>query len=76
MTWWMVDFTFSLASPSFLEMQIFVLGFKQHVSKLTVTVDLLLGNIPARSTFLAPDVKAALAPYLQVPSSPSNPNRR
>jgi len=41
-------------------------GFKQHVSKLTVTVDLLLGNIPARSTFLAPDVKAALAPYLQL----------
>merc|ERR1712200_396249 len=41
-------------------------GFKQHVSKLTVTVDLLLGNIPARSTFLAPDLKVALAPYLQL----------
>lgn len=41
-------------------------GFKQHVSKLSVTVDLLLGNIPVRSTFLAPDIKVALAPYLQL----------
>jgi len=31
-------------------------GFKQHVAKLSVTVDLLLGNIPERQTFLAKEV--------------------
>merc|ERR1712218_385913 len=41
-------------------------GFKQHVAKLSVTVDLLLGNIPERSSFLAPQLKKALAPYLQL----------
>jgi len=44
-------------------------GFKQHVAKLTVTVDLLLGNIPTRSTFLAPQMRHALAPYLQLTQS-------
>jgi 26S proteasome regulatory subunit N3 len=39
-------------------------GFKQHVAKLSATVDLLLGNIPERQTFLAPELKEALAPYL------------
>jgi 26S proteasome regulatory subunit N3 len=42
------------------------LGFKQHVAKLSVTVDLLLGNIPERSSFLLPGLKVALAPYLQL----------
>merc|ERR1711970_453621 len=41
-------------------------GFKQHVAKLSVTVDLLLGNIPERQTFLAKEVKVALHPYLQL----------
>ena len=41
-------------------------GFKQHVAKLSVTVDLLLGNIPERQTFVAPEVKQSLAPYLQL----------
>jgi hypothetical protein len=41
-------------------------GFKQHVAKLSVTVDLLLGNIPERTSFLLPGLKAALAPYLQL----------
>jgi len=41
-------------------------GFKQHVAKLSVTVDLLLGNIPERQTFLATEVKDALGPYLQL----------
>ena len=31
-------------------------GFKQHVAKLSVTVDLLLGNIPERQTFLQKEV--------------------
>merc|ERR1712073_11561 len=39
---------------------------KQHVAKLSVTVDLLLGNIPERQTFLAKEVKVALHPYLQL----------
>jgi len=41
-------------------------GFKQHVAKLSVTVDLLLGNIPERQTFVAPEVKASLEPYLRL----------
>jgi 26S proteasome regulatory subunit N3 len=36
------------------------------VAKLSVTVDLLLGNIPERTSFLLPGLKAALAPYLQL----------
>ena len=39
-------------------------GFKQHVAKLSVTVDLLLGNIPERTSFLVAGLKVALAPYL------------
>ena len=31
-------------------------GFKQHVAKLSVTVDLLLGNIPEQQTFVASEV--------------------
>jgi len=41
-------------------------GFKQHVAKLSVTVDLLLGNIPERQTFFAKEVRLALDPYLQL----------
>jgi len=41
-------------------------GFKQHVAKLSVTVDLLLGNIPERQTFVVSELKHALAPYLQL----------
>merc|ERR1711874_397414 len=41
-------------------------GFKQHVTKLSITVELLLGNIPERQVFLQKDLKAALHPYLQV----------
>ena len=31
-------------------------GFKQHVTKLSITVELLLGNIPERQVFLQKDV--------------------
>ena len=41
-------------------------GFKQHVAKLSVTVELLLGNIPERQTFQGPTTKKALVPYLQL----------
>jgi len=41
-------------------------GFKQHVTKLSITVELLLGNIPERQVFLQKELKAALHPYLMV----------
>jgi len=41
-------------------------GFKQHVTKLSITVELLLGNIPERQVFLQKELKVALHPYLQV----------
>jgi len=41
-------------------------GFKQHVAKLSVTVELLLGNIPERQAFVVPELRQALAPYLQI----------
>ena len=31
-------------------------GFKQHVAKLSITVELLLGNIPERQVFLQQEV--------------------
>ena len=31
-------------------------GFKQHVTKLSITVELLLGNIPERQVFLQKEV--------------------
>ena len=31
-------------------------GFKQHVAKLSITVELLLGNIPERQSFLQQEV--------------------
>ena len=44
-------------------------GFKQHVAKLSVTVDLLLGNIPERQTFVVSEVGPALC------TSPTGPTR-
>jgi len=41
-------------------------GFKQTVQKLTITVELLLGDIPERSTFHQATLKRALAPYFQL----------
>ena len=32
-------------------------GFKQHVTKLSITVELLLGNIPERQVFLQKEVR-------------------
>ena len=33
-------------------------GFKQHVAKLSITVELLLGNIPERQVFLQQEVSS------------------
>ncbi|CAB4062060.1 PSMD3 [Lepeophtheirus salmonis] len=40
-----------------------VWGFRHTVEKLRITVELLLGDIPERQTFLLTKNKAALAPY-------------
>eukprot|EP00127_Corallochytrium_limacisporum_P002273 Clim_evm61s109 gene=Clim_evmTU61s109 len=42
------------------------IGFHQTVQKLAIIVDLLLGEIPARSLFRQPKLKKALAPYLEL----------
>lgn len=42
------------------------LGFRVTVQKWLVLVRLLLGEVPDRSEFTAPDMRAALAPYFQV----------
>jgi len=42
------------------------IGFKQTVQKLLVTVELLLGDIPERSTFHQTHLKRSLAPYFQL----------
>jgi len=42
------------------------IGFKQTVQKLTVTVELLLGDIPERSIFYHTTLKRSLAPYFQL----------
>ena len=42
------------------------IGFRHTVLKLNVTVELLLGNIPDRKTFLLPQNKKALDPYLKL----------
>ena len=39
-------------------------GFRHTVLKLSITVELLLGDIPERQVFLQQDNKKALAPYL------------
>merc|ERR1712168_1007295 len=41
-------------------------GFKQHVYRLAVVVQLLLGEIPDRKTFREPMLKKTLAPYYQL----------
>lgn len=41
-------------------------GFKQIVHKLAITVELLLGDIPERSTFYQASLKRSLDPYLQL----------
>lgn len=41
-------------------------GFKQTVQKLAITVELLLGDIPDRSTFRIPSMRKTLAPYFQL----------
>ncbi|XP_059082985.1 probable 26S proteasome non-ATPase regulatory subunit 3 [Tigriopus californicus] len=41
-------------------------GFKHTVMKLNITVELLLGEIPERRTFLQKENKRALAPYLML----------
>ena len=40
------------------------LGFRREVQKLTVLVQLLMGEVPDRSAFEGPGMEAALAPYL------------
>lgn len=42
------------------------IGFRQTVHKLSVTVQLLLGTIPERHTFLVKAHKASLAPYFEL----------
>jgi len=41
-------------------------GFRQHATKLLVIVQLLMGDIPDRSTFNQADLKLALLPYYQL----------
>jgi len=41
-------------------------GFKQHVHRLAVVVQLLLGEIPDRKTFREPMLKKTLVPYYQL----------
>lgn len=42
------------------------LGFRQHVARLTVVVQLLLGDIPERGTFRASGMRHTLEPYLEL----------
>jgi len=42
------------------------IGFKQTVHKLTIVVELLLGDLPERSTFHQATLKRSLAPYFQL----------
>jgi len=42
------------------------IGFKQHVHRLAVVVQLLLGEIPDRKTFREPYLKKTLTPYYQL----------
>jgi len=41
-------------------------GFKQTVQKLSITVELLLGDIPDRATFRIPYLRKTLVPYYQL----------
>jgi len=42
------------------------IGFQQHVHRLAVVVQLLLGEIPDRKTFREPVLKKTLVPYYQL----------
>ncbi len=42
------------------------MGFRHTVLKLSITVELLLGDIPERQVFLQKDNRKALAPYLKL----------
>jgi len=46
--------------------QVSGLGFRQCVQKLAIVVELLLGDIPDRSTFRQPQLKRSLEPYFQL----------
>jgi 26S proteasome regulatory subunit N3 len=41
-------------------------GFRQHVQKLMVIVQLLMGDIPDRAIFHAPELKRSLLPYFKL----------
>ncbi|OQS02194.1 26S proteasome non-ATPase regulatory subunit 3 [Thraustotheca clavata] len=41
-------------------------GFRRTVYKLAIIVQLLMGEVPERSIFNQPELKTALAPYLQL----------
>jgi len=43
-----------------------VAGFRRAVQKLLVIVSLLMGDVPDRASFNAPDSRAALLPYLDL----------
>lgn len=41
-------------------------GFRATATKLSVVVELLMGEIPPRSTFESPELKDELAPYMEI----------
>ena len=41
-------------------------GFQQSVQKLSIIVQLLMGEIPERKIFRQPELKKALLPYLSI----------
>lgn len=45
------------------------IGFLQAANKLSIVVELLMGNIPERSLFKQPSVEKSLAPYFDVASA-------
>lgn len=47
-------------------------GFRTAVTKLSCIVQLLMGEIPERSTFRQPDLKQALVPYFQLTQAVRN----
>jgi len=50
------------------------IGFKQHVHRLAIVVQLLLGEIPERKTFREMHLKKTLAPYYQLTQAVRNGN--
>lgn len=46
-----------------------IVGFRRTVQKLMVIVSLLMGEVPERSIFNAPDYREALSPYLDLTKS-------